>query len=339
MPPAPGSASAGEAAALNAAQAQMGPRATAQRAAIAQAHKDKINSDPTLEPKYKEWYNEQADNYKNGLPIQTYTNWKIDTQNAPALALKANDAYEKDYRGKDQKADEIIHSVAALANIAKNPRFAPGEPGYIDEVTSLIGSVNDKLKSINVPESMLLSADQVKNITEPTALREAYRAISNQAVIAMLGGLGRQISDPDRKYMADAFSSLLMTKGGSEKVMGFMSEVADRYKLQAQVARDYLKDNPRATTAGLDQRVQDAVAKKYGDKGLLAYGNGNPTQLRLKIDKALQEEAKAAAQTPPPASSRRTSPPNKRFRGPDGGIYIMGPNGTMVPEQGNGNSL
>ena len=321
---------------MNAAQAQMGPRATAQRAAIAQAHKDKINSDPTLEPKYKEWYNEQADNYKNGLPLQTYTNWKIDTQNAPALALKANDAYEKDYRGKDQKADEVIHSVAALANIAKNPRFAPGEPGYIDEVTSLIGSVNDKLKSIGVPP--LFSPEQIKNITEPTALREAYRAISNQAVIAMLGGLGRQISDPDRKYMADAFSSLLMTKGGSEKVMGFMSEVADRYKLQAQVARDYLKDNPRATTVGMDQRVQDAVAKKYGDKGLLTYGNGNPTQLRLKIDKALQEEAKAA-QTPPPASSRRTSPPNKRFRGPDGGIYIMGPDGTMVPEQGNGNSL
>src|SRR5678816_4479971 len=87
----------------------------------------------------------------------------------------------------------------------------------------------------------------------------------------------------------------MMTKEGAKKVMGFMGDIADRYKLQAQVARDYLKDNPRATTAEMDQRVQDAIAKKYGDKGLLAYGNGNPTQLKLKIDQALQEERDKAA--------------------------------------------
>lgn len=276
--------------------------------------------------------------------LQSPAEYKSMIELAPKLTEAAHATYEKDYRDRGQKGESLTNDLMALGELAKNPKFAPGESGLIDSFLSKVGSVNDKLKSIGVPENMLLTPEQVKNITTPVALREAYSAIVSRAVISALGGLGRQISDPDRNYMDKAFGNLLMTKGGAEIVRKFMQEVADRQRFQAKAAQDYLKNNNRATSAQMDQYVDAETTKKYGSKGLLSYDNGNPTQLKLQMDREL-----AKAQTEPaPASARRTAPsggggkmvPGETIYDSSGRPFVVTPDGKLVPQgAANGNSL
>jgi hypothetical protein len=144
----------------------------------------------------------------------------------------------------------------------------------------------------------LVPAGQLREIDDS----DGVAGLAGRAVISSLGGLGRQVSDTDREYMANTFGSLMMTKQGMAIVHKFMGEVAERQKFQAATARDYLKDNNRATTAEMDRAVDEAMTKKYGTKGLLSYDNGNPTLLRLQMDKALVAPPVA------PPSARQVAP-------------------------------
>lgn len=315
MPPAPGADVAGRTNELLTAEAGMGPKAVAQRAAIAQAAKNEQARSTTSSPEYKQYYNDQADRYVHGQPPQSIIDWRAEVKNASTLTEKTHDVYVKDYREKGRQAESVGNALDAMGEIMRNPKFAPGEVGWLHEGAQRFAAINDQLRSLGVPDSILMSREQIKTLTTPAALREAFASIASQSVISALGGLGRGISETDRDYMAKAFGTLALTKEGTTQINKFLSEVADRHKFQVKAAQDYINDNQRATPAKMDQYVNNATLKQYGTKGLLSYENGNPTQLKLKMDEALQPRVKVG----------------DTVLGPGGVPHVIGPDGVPRP--------
>lgn len=263
-------------------------------------------------PEEKAYQLDRADRWARGLPDISRADWKLEPTLAPKRFEAAQDAYVKKYAAGETQAKGLSSTLKHMRMIESDPNFVSGSwtAPMSDRFQKEIAGFADQLRSWGVPEAALPSKETLARITSPAALREVYGSLSNLAVTNYLGSLGVGVSSTDRDYIAKAFPGLMNTKEGNRIITEIMQATADRKIKEAQVARDYMnKYGTHATVYGLDARVEK-VLKPYAEKNKLLWNeDGSPTNMKLRIDRALEEARRAKSPVPYVPRTPESYPP------------------------------
>jgi len=94
------------------------------------------------------------------------------------------------------------------------------------------------------------------------ASMEAFRALANKSVVDDLGGLGNQVSNTDRDFIAATAANLTNTPEGNKQIIDIKRKLLRRKQEMAQLAREYIANSP---SKRLDSGFDD-IAQKYADE-------------------------------------------------------------------------
>lgn len=168
-------------------------------------------------------------------------------------------------------------TLTTMAQLAKSPNFRSGIGAefetFIKRGISALGG-----------DKALIDLGMDPKKAQPN---EAFRALSNKAVIDTLGSLGTGISNADRDFIQQIFPSLANTPEGNAMIVKVMQRMNDRKIEIAQMARGH---NKGRLDADFEAKLDDFAAQHplFSDKEM------------AELNAAAQ--APATTQTPPPGT-------------------------------------
>lgn len=266
----------------------LAPPAIAQ--AFMQRYRD-AQQDANFTPEEKRYREDQVQRSITGQNVQTRQEWETDKALRP-LKFKEFTERAAEFRKTEDAGARLKNTIVQMRSIMNSDAFKSGtSASTMAKVGSFLSFTNEMARYYGVPVEKLVSQDWIdRNINNPTALAQAFSALSNEAVIAGLGGsLGNQISNADRGFFAEAFPNLSMTRAGNELLMDFKEKIADRQMKIGKIVRAYRSKKGDLADAG----ELDGIISRYNEKNPI-FGEKERKQLA----------AYNATQHPPPPVSQ-----------------------------------
>lgn len=271
---------------------RMPPHAQAQRAKLAKDYEDLLRQ-VQLSPEDRAWQMNNLDRWRRGAQPLNREDYHLMNAVAPEVHKEAV-AASKVYEDEAVNSRKLKENLTMLSTIVNHPKFVSGEgTALVTKATSMLSGLRDFAVSMGIPENQL---PDIHGIVEPAKLQEAFRSISNLAVINKLGGLGRQISDSDRNYMGAAFPSLTMTKEGNKLSIEIMTKMAERNLEIGKMVRDYrLKHGVRIDAPEIHKLVDDYA----NEHSLVRNPDGTLNELGQKLQEQMDLSQGGSPAGPP----------------------------------------
>lgn len=179
-------------------------------------------------------------------------------------------------------------TLTTMAQLAKSPNFRSGIGAefetFLKRGISALGG-----------DKALIDLGMDPKKAQPN---EAFRALSNKAVIDTLGSLGTGISNADRDFIQQIFPSLANTPEGNAMIVKIMQRMNDRKIEIAQMARGH---NKGRLDADFEAKLDDFTQKNplFSDKEM------------AELTAAAAPQTPDGATAPPPAATTPMTDPDR----------------------------
>ncbi len=241
-----------------------------------------------------------------------------------AIDYKAATDAATPYYEEEKRSNDVAQKSAKLQRIMNDPRFAAGESmpqALLDHTINLGAGIAETLRArgINV-----IDPAELRKITDPVALREAFRGISNELIISTVGKLGRA-TDKDVTLAGSTVPQIGNTSAGMQLKKDLIDATVEWTRGEAKAVSKYMNENrPNVTQEG----VAEAVRKYNEGAGSVFFDEkGKPNSLGQRmLDEQRDNARREFGQSAAPASSRRVTPGQRGTI--NGKSVVIGPDGT-----------
>lgn len=235
----------------------------------------------------KQYLSDQADRAAEGLPVQSATRWEANKTNRKETYQEAVKASE-DYEGRFRKARDMQAIFGNMASLSKNENFISGDltSGAVKYGASLVNGLYDAATALGIKPSF--TKEQIPFMNS-SALMEAFGALQKQAILAMMGSFGNNISNKDVETTVQMFPGLGNTSKGIQLLSEIMQKMADKSMEASRVARAYRAKREGEANAPDMHTLVDNYYKEHGGISVMIDDKGNLTDLGRRVQEELSK--------------------------------------------------